>query len=349
MPLIWNGWAAPAAYETSTVSPTVRCSRLAISEATTMSVAAAGARPLTRWYGESWRSEIQLPPRVGAPPLLVTRVPLRISAIPLRERTPTASCTPGTARAWGSTELETGRYRLVSPTCGRPFACTATPLSTELSTPSKVERMVSVRTRVPATKVTPRMIAIAVSESRSLWLSRLRRLTLSSLPDPVLLAEVADDAQDRVGGRGAKLLHHPAVGEEDDPVGVGGGERVVGHHDDGLAQLVDRPAEQLSSGPRVEVSGGLVGKDDLGTGDQRPGGGHPLLLAAGHLTGPMPEPVGQPGRLHQRLDRAGLRLAAGDGERQQDVVESVEGGHQVQGLEDEAHALPAEQGELPIA
>ena len=79
-------------------------------------------------------------------------------------------------------------------------------------------------------------------------------------------------------------------------VGVRGRDRVVGDHDDGLAELADavaQQAEHLRAGAGVEVAGRLVGEDDLGPGDQRPGDGDPLLLAAGQLRRAVPQPVGQ--------------------------------------------------------
>ena len=90
------------------------------------------------------------------------------------------------------------------------------------------------------------------------------------------------------------LVDDAAVGEEDDPVGVAGRARVVGDHDDGLAQLPHGPAhevEDLGAGAAVEVAGGLVGEDDLRPPGQGPGHRHPLLLAAGELAGPVLEPV----------------------------------------------------------
>ena len=56
----------------------------------------------------------------------------------------------------------------------------------------------------------------------------------------------------------------------------------------------------------VEVAGRLVGQDDVGVVDQRPGDGHALLLAAGELRGPVVEPVAQadqPGDLDRPLLR----------------------------------------------
>ena len=79
-----------------------------------------------------------------------------------------------------------------------------------------------------------------------------------------------------------------AVGEEHDRVGVGRRDRVVGDHHDGLAEPVDRLAQQredVPAGARVERAGRLVGEDHLGPRDQRAGDGDALLLAARELAG----------------------------------------------------------------
>src|SRR6516225_5737180 len=88
---------------------------------------------------------------------------------------------------------------------------------------------VSVRTNVPEMKVTPSTMASAVSPSRSLWASRPLIVTfhMSGPQGPHPL-------QDGVGGRLHKLAHHGPVGQEHNPVGVGGPARVVCHHDDRL-------------------------------------------------------------------------------------------------------------------
>ena len=51
--------------------------------------------------------------------------------------------------------------------------------------------------------------------------------------------------------------------------------------------------EHVGGRRRVEVAGGLVGEDQRGLGDQRPGDGDALLLAAGQLAGPVVGPVGE--------------------------------------------------------
>ena len=93
-----------------------------------------------------------------------------------------------------------------------------------------------------------------------------------------------------------------AVGEDDHPVRVGGDLRVVGDDDDRLAELVDRPPQQLEHAGarlRVEVAGRLVGEDDGGRGDQRARDRDALLLAAGEL-----------GRAVRRRDRRDRRCRA---------------------------------------
>src|SRR5213079_3223580 len=94
---------------------------------------------------------------------------------------------------------------------------------------------VSVRTNVPEMNVTPRMIASAVSASRSLWASRPLSVTLRmSCPQGPHALEHG------IGGRLAELAHHRPVGQEHYPVGVRGAARVVGDHDDGLAEFGHR-------------------------------------------------------------------------------------------------------------
>ena len=92
--------------------------------------------------------------------------------------------------------------------------------------------------------------------------------------------------EDPLGGGLAQLVDDPAVGEEHDAVGVGRGARVVGHHDDGLAEgrrrSRRRKPEHLGARGRVEVAGGLVGEDDLGPA--RPGPGRRRPAAAGRRT-----------------------------------------------------------------
>src|SRR3974377_813271 len=148
---------------------------------------------------------------------------------------------------------------------------------------------VSVRTSVPAMKVTPSTMASAVSARRSLC-PRTPLMVTFHMSGP----ELPPPLEDRVGGRFIQLVHDSAIGQEDDPVGERSPSRVVGDHHDRLAELVTRPPEapeQLTGRVRVQVPGGLVGEHEVGSVDQRPGTGAALLLAARHLAGPVREPV----------------------------------------------------------
>src|SRR5215472_3566234 len=91
---------------------------------------------------------------------------------------------------------------------------------------------VSVRTNVPEMNVTPSTIASAVSASRSLWLSSPLRVTLR-----ISASQGPHALEDGIGGGLVEVADDGPVGQEDHPVRVGGAARVVGHHDDRLAQF----------------------------------------------------------------------------------------------------------------
>ena len=63
-------------------------------------------------------------------------------------------------------------------------------------------------------------------------------------------------------------------------------------------------ADDVVPGALVQVAGRLVGQQDLGLLDQRPGDGDALLLSAGQLGRQMPDPVGQ-ANVGQCLPRPG--------------------------------------------
>ena len=115
-------------------------------------------------------------------------------------------------------------------------------------------------------------------------------------------------------------------------------------------QLVHQ-VQHIAGGTRVEVAGGLVGQDQVGLGDQRPGHGHPLLLPTGQLAGTVLHPPGQT-HLGQRGHGPLLALAAahaGVDERQLHVLPGRHGGQEVELLEDEADAPVAHLGQLGLA
>jgi len=93
-----------------------------------------------------------------------------------------------------------------------------------------------------------------------------------------------------VGAGRTQVAHDLAVGQEQDPVGDGGRVGIVCHHHGGLAQPLDRPAQELEDlGPRlgVEIAGRFVSEDDRRLIDQRPSDSDALALSAGQFVGPL--------------------------------------------------------------
>ena len=122
----------------------------------------------------------------------------------------------------------------------------------------------------------------------------------------------------------------------------------MGDHDDALAEFVDAGAQDVqhpAGGPGVEVAGGLVGEDDGGPPDQGAGAGHALGLPAGQLGGAVVQAVAQADGVDDPVEVVAVDPPAGDVQGQGDVLLRAQGGHQVEGLEDEADVLAAQPGE----
>ena len=98
--------------------------------------------------------------------------------------------------------------------------------------------------------------------------------------------------------------------------------RVVGDDDDGHALGVEllEQVQHRGAGFLIQGAGGFVRQHDLGTVDQGPGDGHPLLLAAGQLGGQKIQPVSQPhplqgsGSLSRRSALYNVTFSVGAGE-----------------------------------
>ncbi len=105
-------------------------------------------------------------PRVGAPPVVTGLPCLSMNwAYPLTP--PSATSLPGTD--WTSASTDSGKgARWPWPKVSLVRTATSVPLVVCSNRSLKVLLMVSVSTKVPATKPTPRTIASAVSASRSL-------------------------------------------------------------------------------------------------------------------------------------------------------------------------------------
>ena len=130
-----------------------------------------------------------------------------------------------------------------------------------------------------------------------------------------------------------------------------GRPRVVGHHDDGLAQLAAQPPHEhqhVLGRDAVEVACGLVGHEQGRVRDQGARNGHPLLLAAGELPRGVVHAVleaDQP----QHGPHVLPALPAGEigqHERQLDVLEGRQHRDEVVELENEADVGGAPGGEL---
>ena len=59
-----------------------------------------------------------------------------------------------------------------------------------------------------------------------------------------MLGHRLHQVEDALGGRAGAVVRDAAVAEHDDPIGDRGGMRVVGDHHDGLAEVVDRVAQE---------------------------------------------------------------------------------------------------------
>ena len=124
----------------------------------------------------------------------------------------------------------------------------------------------------------------------------------------------------------------------------------MGHHEDGGAFAVELGEEfhYLLAVLGVEVTGGLVGEDELGIGDDGAGDGHPLLLTSGELLWEVGGAVGDVHALeyvaYHLLALGGLDLHVDEG--QLHVLEHVQLIDEVEALEYEAYVAFAVLGAL---
>src|SRR3546814_13521591 len=95
--------------------------------------------------------------------------------------------------------------------------------------------------------------------------------------------------------------------------------------------------EDLGAGARVEVSGRLVGEDDLRA--RREGAGHSdtLLLAAGEIARPMGEAVSEAAGADDRVAPALIGLAAGAVHGQRAVLHALQRRAAVDARADQPH------------
>ena len=150
-----------------------------------------------------------------------------------------------------------------------------------------------------------------------------------------------------VSGLGSSSVHDPAVGQEDDPVGVGRRGRVVGDHDHRPAELADQAQQRRAPRRRTGSRGCRWARRRTRppAGRQGPGDGDALLLPAGQLGGPVREAPARPDRLDDAWPARPGRPPARDVRWQRDVVARRERRQQVVRLEDEPDLVAAQPGQ----
>ena len=128
----------------------------------------------------------------------------------------------------------------------------------------------------------------------------------------------------------------------------------MGHEYYGASLCVEALEEHqyLERSAGVEIARGLVGKDDCGVVDQRPGYGYALHLSTRHLIALVVEAVAQPHgpqRLDGLLPAPGRRVGRVVHQRQLHVLDGGGLGQQVVVLEHEAYLAVAQCGALVAA
>src|SRR3954471_11647627 len=278
---------------------------------------------------------------VGGPPERIG-LPLGSSRVPSALTEPSAALTPG--RSLTRSRVDDGMVGAAEKSSLTGWLAsmeTSSPLWARSKRSLNEASIVSVNTNVPATKATPSTTANPVRTVRSLR-ARSPRMAMRSTSGHGL-----HEVEHALGVLRGPVVDDLAVAEHDDAVRVGGGGRVVGDHDDGLAEVVDGVPEQpedLLGGLRVEVAGRLVGEHHGRAVDQRSGDGDALLLAARELRRPVREAIAQADGVDQRVEPLLVDLAAGQGEREEDVLLGGEDRYEVEGLEDEAESITAQPG-----
>ena len=137
-------------------------------------------------------------------------------------------------------------------------------------------------------------------------------------------------------------------------MGLAGDHIVVRDDDEGMSIFLVQLANQVKQDLAVlavEITGGLVGHNQLGAVHQRPGDGHPLLLAAGKLVGFVLQAVGQShvGEQLAGVVRIILPMIALDHARDQHILQSGEFCQKMMELENKADIIVAEAGQLRFA
>ncbi len=100
--------------------------------------------------------------------------------------------------------------------------------------------------------------------------------------------------------------------------------------------------DDLAAGSGIEVAGGFVGEEYLGLGDEGAGECDALLFAAGEVFGQVMSACIQADLLQGDFSALARVFAAGQFQRQHDVLQGVQRGQQLEGLEHEAGQFAAQ-------
>src|SRR4051794_7610925 len=341
----------PLASNSLTGCPTESLARAAVASSRTTWSFPAGAAPLSSFL-------VKPTPVHAMPVLMLVVLPTILPSGP-RTNTP-GTVTDPSARL--TPAREPIRARVVSGTVRTAPVAGALPSTADLgvtetsvappamTSSSALDREL-VKTRVPATKATPSTTAATDISMRSLCARRERTLRRNmSGPSPCGV-ELGHPREDALRSRFGHLVDDAAVRQEEHAIGVRRRLRVVRDHDDGLAEGVDagtQEGQDLRARTTVEIAGRLVPEDDLRFAGQRPGARHALLLTSRQLVRLVAQAIGQPERVDHRVQPGLLDLPAGDVQRQGDVLQGGQGGHQVVGLEDEPDGVPAQPGQVVV-
>ena len=149
------------------------------------------------------------------------------------------------------------------------------------------------------------------------------------------------------------VVHHLAVDQGNDAVGIQRQFPVVGDQHQGLLVFPAEPHHQLHDllgGPGVQVAGRLVGKDNFWLCPKRPCNADALLLSTGHLRRLVAHAPAQ-SHLFENLLGAPVADAFGDApkhQRHRHIFQRAVGLQQVVGLEDKADIFLPELCKLAL-
>lgn len=156
---------------------------------------------------------------------------------------------------------------------------------------------------------------------------------------------------DSIDGRIGELAGKATVTHEHDTVRVRSSNRVVGDHNDGLAEIGDTHTQEtqyLGSRNGIKISCRLIGEDHRGAAQQRSCDGNSLLLTARKLVGSMPEPIRQPEALDHVIEPRVIDRTPGKLDWQNNVLLRRQRGDQIVGLKNETDAVTPKASESPI-